>query len=167
MTGTLTAQQAYDVVARVVDPELPVVTIAELGILRDVRMDTDGTAVEVDITPTYSGCPALEAIEADVEVALRAAGAEDVRVHTVLTPAWSTDLISAEGRRKLAEAGVAPPPRDRQVPREGPVRLALSVRCPRCGSPDTREVTRFGPTPCTSLHTCAACLEPFEHVKRL
>jgi ring-1,2-phenylacetyl-CoA epoxidase subunit PaaD len=167
----LTAQRAHDVVAAVADPELPVVTIAELGILRDVRLveEGDGSCVEVDITPTYSGCPALEAIAADVNEALCGAGADVVRVRTVLAPAWSTDLISAAGRRKLAESGIAPPdPHGRSDARgRGPVSLVLSVRCPRCGSPDTREVSRFGPTPCTSLHACASCLEPFEHVKPL
>ena len=160
----LTAQRAYDTAAGVADPEMPVVTIAELGILRDVRlMDEAGTtSVEVDITPTYSGCPALEAIAADVRDVLSEAGADEVRVRTVLAPAWTTDRITAAGRRKLAESGMAPP-----ALRNGPVEVRLTVRCPRCGSPDTREVSRFGPTPCTSLHTCGSCLEPFEHVKPL
>ncbi len=173
-TPALTAEEAYAVVARVPDPELPVLTIAELGILRDVRVlpvATPAPAVEVDITPTYSGCPALEAIRSDVKDALRGVGVENVRVRTVLAPAWTTDWITADGRRKLAESGVAPPgpagaPRgpDRSA---GPVPLELSVRCPRCGSLGTREVSRFGPTPCTALRTCGSCLEPFEAVKPL
>ncbi|WP_085944447.1 1,2-phenylacetyl-CoA epoxidase subunit PaaD [Actinopolymorpha alba] len=162
MTGQLTAEAAYDAAARVVDPELPVLTIAELGILRGVRVDDSG-CVEVDLTPTYSGCPALEAIREDVKDALRVVGAGDVSIRTILAPAWSTDWISAVGQRKLAEAGIAPPhPRG-----EGPVSVGISVRCPRCGSPDTQELSRFGPTSCTALRTCAACGEPFEHVKAL
>jgi ring-1,2-phenylacetyl-CoA epoxidase subunit PaaD len=160
----LTAQRARDVAAGVPDPELPVVTIDELGILRDVRLgEGEGTtSVEVDITPTYSGCPALGAIESDVKSALAAAGADVVEVRVVLAPAWSTDRISPAGRRKLAAAGMVPP-----AARNAPVDVRLTVRCPRCGSPDTREVSRFGPTPCTSLHSCRSCLEPFEHVKPL
>jgi ring-1,2-phenylacetyl-CoA epoxidase subunit PaaD len=160
----LTAQRARDVAAGVLDPELPVLTIDELGILRAVRLvDEDGaTAVEVDITPTYSGCPAMEAIQSDVRHALAAAGANVVRVRVLLAPAWSTDRISPAGRRKLADSGMAPP-----TATDAPVDLRLTVRCPRCGSPDTREVSRFGPTPCTSLHSCRSCHEPFEHVKTL
>jgi ring-1,2-phenylacetyl-CoA epoxidase subunit PaaD len=174
--GTIcTAAEAYAVASSVVDPELPMLTIAELGILRDVRLAAG--RVEVDITPTYSGCPALEAIRDDVEAALRKAGAADVRVRTVLHPPWTADLISPEGCRKLAEHGVAPPSsspehRGHRQHREHPspsgsVLVELSVRCPRCGSPDTRETSRFGPTPCTSLRSCRACAEPFEHVKSL
>jgi ring-1,2-phenylacetyl-CoA epoxidase subunit PaaD len=165
--GMRTAADAYAVAATVVDPELPVLTIAELGILRDVRLEAG--SVEVDITPTYTGCPALEAIRADVKAALRTAGAREVHVRTVLSPAWTTDLISPEGRQKLAEHGIAPPsphgaPRSRG---ESPVLVELSVRCPRCGSANTRELSRFGPTPCTALLSCRGCGEPFEHVKTL
>jgi ring-1,2-phenylacetyl-CoA epoxidase subunit PaaD len=159
---TLTKDDAYAVAATVADPELPVLTIAELGILRDVRVREAGT-VEVDLTPTYAGCPALEAIRADVTAALRQSGAREVVVRIVLAPAWSSEWISAGGRAKLSRAGIAPP-----TPRAGgPVAVELSVRCPRCGSLATEELSGFGPTPCTSLRRCTDCLEPFEYVKAL
>jgi ring-1,2-phenylacetyl-CoA epoxidase subunit PaaD len=162
----VTARQVGDAevreaVAAVPDPELPVLTIADLGILRDVTVE-DGRAV-VTITPTYSGCPAMDAIRADVEAACAGVGVADVEVRTVLSPAWTTDWLSAEGARKLAEYGIAPPgPR-----RAGPVALALAVRCPQCGSPDTRETSRFSSTACKSLWTCRSCKEPFEHMKAI
>jgi ring-1,2-phenylacetyl-CoA epoxidase subunit PaaD len=148
-----------DAVARVVDPELRVVTIEELGILRDVRVD--GDRATVTITPTYSGCPAMDVIRADIVAAARRAGYPDVEVVTVLSPAWSTDRITEPGRAKLASAGIAPPGP------AGPVRLTVSVRCPRCGSPDTQQLSRFGSTACKALWRCRACAEPFEAVKPL
>jgi ring-1,2-phenylacetyl-CoA epoxidase subunit PaaD len=149
---------AYEVVAGVVDPEIRVVTIADLGILRDVTVD--GSHVTVTITPTYSGCPALDVIRSDVRQALTAAGYSDVEVVTTLRPAWSTDLISESGRSKLAAAGIAPP-----GPSRGPIAVAFRVRCPRCGSADTEELSRFGSTACKALWRCRACAEPFDHVK--
>jgi ring-1,2-phenylacetyl-CoA epoxidase subunit PaaD len=145
------------------DPEIPVLTLDDLGIVRDVRLAADGT-VEVDITPTYTGCPATAVIAADVQTALLEAGARATRVRTVLAPAWSTDWMSSEGRRKLREYGIAPPGK---VGAGRPVRLTLSARCPRCGSTDTREVSRFGSTPCKSLWTCRACAEPFDSFKAI
>lgn len=155
----MTTTTARDVVAEVVDPEIPVLTIDDLGVLRDVTVDADGV-VEVTVTPTYSGCPAMEAIRADIEGALHGAGYAEVRVRTVLSPAWTTDWLTAEGRRKLAEYGVAPP-----GPASGPVTVPLSVRCPHCGSFDTRETSRFGSTACKALHVCRACAEPFDAMK--
>jgi ring-1,2-phenylacetyl-CoA epoxidase subunit PaaD len=146
-------------VAAVVDPELRVVTIEELGILRDVSEDAG--RVTVTITPTYSGCPAMDVIRADIRAALRAAGHPDAEVVTALSPAWSTDDITAGGRSKLAAAGIAPPHAG------GPVPLRLAVRCPHCGSPDTQELSRFGSTACKALWRCRACAEPFDHVKVL
>lgn len=148
-------------VASVVDPEIRVVTIEELGILRGVEVDADGVA-RITITPTYSGCPAMDVIRADVTAAARAAGASGVTVDTVLSPAWSTDQISPAGREKLGAAGIAPPA---PVTRGGPVALALSVRCPRCGSPATEQLSRFGSTACKALWRCTACREPFDHIK--
>jgi ring-1,2-phenylacetyl-CoA epoxidase subunit PaaD len=153
-----------DAVAAVVDPELRALTIDELGILRDVTED-DGTGrVTVTITPTYTGCPAMDVIRADIRAALTAAGHPDVEVVTVFAPAWSTDWISESGRAKLATAGIAPPGPAR---RPGPVGLALTLRCPRCGSPDTEQVSRFGSTACKALWRCRACREPFDHMKAL
>jgi ring-1,2-phenylacetyl-CoA epoxidase subunit PaaD len=150
---------AADVVATVRDPELRVLTIADLGILRDV--ETDGDHVTVTITPTYSGCPAMDVIRADIVGALRAAGHDDVEVRTVLSPAWTTDWITPAGHEKLAEAGIVPPARTSTVA------LALAVRCPQCGSPDTRQISRFGSTACKALWRCTSCGEPFDAVKTL
>ena len=147
--------------ATVVDPEIRVLTIEELGILRDVRTAADGH-VTVTITPTYTGCPAMDVIRADIRAALARAGHPDAEVVTELSPPWSTDLISASGRAKLAAAGVAPPPATR---RAGAVPLTLTVRCPQCGSPDTEELSRFGSTACKSLRRCRACAEPFDAIK--
>lgn len=150
-------------VGDVPDPELPMVTIADLGILRRVDVAADG-AVAVTITPTYSGCPAMDAIRADIRAVLAEAGHERAEVVDVLSPAWTTDRMSAEARQKLAEAGIAPPSGDAPV-RSGPVLVRLSVPCPQCGSPDTEELSRFGSTACKALHRCRSCLEPFDHFK--
>ncbi len=160
----------WDVAARVTDPELPLLTLADLGVLRDVRTEADGTVV-VDITPTYTGCPAMGVMRADLLHALHRAGFPDVEVRTVLSPAWSTDRISAEGRRKLAAGGIAPPS---GAPRRGtgpvPLQLGPSSRtasCPLCGSADTEELSEFGATACTALRRCRSCHEPFAHVKEV
>ena len=154
--------RARAIVAAVVDPEVPVLTIDDLGVLRDVRLD--GGTVTVTITPTYSGCPAVDAIRDDIVLALTSAGFSDAVVKTTLTPAWTTDWMSDAGKRKLTEYGIAPP--TGRAP-AGPIRLKLSVACPRCGSLDTREVSRFGSTSCKSHWECRACLEPFDHFKAL
>ncbi|WP_371860049.1 1,2-phenylacetyl-CoA epoxidase subunit PaaD [Kocuria turfanensis] len=150
----------WDVAATVNDPEIPVLSIADLGILRGAR--AEGERAVVVITPTYSGCPAMETITADVTAALNAHGWEDVRVELVLQPAWTTDWMSEDGRRKLAEYGIAPPTGRAAA---GPVRLSLAVKCPRCDSLNTREMTRFGSTACKALHVCNECLEPFDYFK--
>lgn len=168
MSGAATgsaATRAREVVATVADPEVPVLTIDDLGILRDVTVDETGV-IEVTITPTYSGCPAMHAIESDIRAALAGAGHHDTRVRTVLSPAWTTDWMSKEGKRKLREYGIAPPGQARRK-QGGPVLLPLSVRCPRCGSPDTRELSRFGSTACKALWSCNSCLEPFDSFKPL
>ncbi|QWF78364.1 1,2-phenylacetyl-CoA epoxidase subunit PaaD [Amycolatopsis sp. CA-230715] len=159
---------AYAVAATVTDPELPMLTLADLGVLREVS-EVDGR-VTVSITPTYTGCPAMDTMRDDLEHALRGAGFGEVEVRTVLHPAWSSDWISSEGKRKLAEAGIAPP--GAAPARTGPIPLTLSapiarVRCPRCGSEDTEEQSRFSATACKALRRCRACLEPFEHVKEI
>ncbi|WP_176308470.1 1,2-phenylacetyl-CoA epoxidase subunit PaaD, partial [Micromonospora sp. NBS 11-29] len=152
---------ARDAVAAVVDPEIRVITIDELGILRAVEEEPDTGRVVVTITPTYTGCPAMDVIRSDIRRALAAAGHPDAEVRTVHSPAWSTDWISEHGRTKLAAAGIAPPaPRgdDTVVP------LTLAVRCPRCGSPETTQVSRFGSTACKALWRCRSCSEPFDHL---
>lgn len=154
----------WAVVGGVTDPELPVVSLDDLGIVRDVRF-TDSGAVEVDLTPTYSGCPAMTQICDDVHAALAASGWTDVKVELVLAPAWTTDWITAEGRRKLAEHGVAPPG---PAPAPGEVAVQLGpVRCPRCGSARTRLVSAFGSTACTAQHVCSDCAEPFSRFKAI
>ena len=154
---------AREAAGAVLDPELPVLTIDDLGILRDVEVDGGGH-VHVTITPTYSGCPAMESIRSDVVAALARAGYDDVSVELVLSPAWSTDWMTDEARRKLEEYGVAPP---HLATQGGAVPLTLTLRCPQCGSPDTRELSRFGSTACKSLWACNACREPFDHFKTI
>lgn len=155
---------AREAVASVVDPEIRVVSIDELGILRDVHQDPDSGRVTVTITPTYTGCPAMDVIRADIRAALAAAGYSDTEVVTVFAPAWSTDWISDSGRAKLAAAGITPPEPTR---RGEPVPLTLSVRCPRCDSVHTEQVSRFGSTACKALWRCRSCREPFEHLKAI
>ncbi|WAL96667.1 1,2-phenylacetyl-CoA epoxidase subunit PaaD [Streptomyces sp. Je 1-369] len=145
------------------DPELPVLTLAELGVVRGVRVLSPGR-VDVELTPTYTGCPAIEAMSADIEQVLHEHGVAEVAVRTVLSPAWSTEDISAEGRRKLAEFGIAPP---RSHAADGPVPLSLSIRCPHCGSTDTELLSRFSSTACKALRRCDSCREPFDHFKEL
>ena len=161
MVTTVSVDEVLAIAGSVSDPELPVVSLAELGIVRDVRMTPEG--VEVAITPTYTGCPATEAIAGDIRDALAAAGHPGARVVVELSPAWTTDWITDSGKRKLAEHGIAPP----GPVRPGPIALDLAVRCPRCGSAETKLVSRFGSTPCQALRACASCGEPFGHVKPL
>jgi ring-1,2-phenylacetyl-CoA epoxidase subunit PaaD len=158
------------VAATVTDPELPTVTLEDLGVLGDVRTEDDGTVV-VEITPTYTGCPAMGVMRADLVHALHRAGFDSVEVRTVLAPAWSTDRITEEGRRKLAAGGIAPPGRA-PVRSPGPVPLDLgptrrTASCPLCGSADTEELSEFGATACKALRRCRSCREPFEHVKEI
>jgi ring-1,2-phenylacetyl-CoA epoxidase subunit PaaD len=163
---------AREIAAAVPDPELPMVTLGDLGILRRVTAE-DGRVV-VTITPTYSGCPALREMAHDLRYRLARAGFADVIVRTELAPAWSSDQITPEGRAKLHAAGLAPPHPARPGPSRrspGPVPLPLtmalprSVACPRCGSLDTERTAAFGATACTALFRCRTCREPFEYVK--
>ncbi|GFZ77057.1 1,2-phenylacetyl-CoA epoxidase subunit PaaD [Nesterenkonia alkaliphila] len=155
----------WDLAAEVNDPEIPVLSIADLGILRAAAATEEGGGV-VLITPTYSGCPAMETITADVRAALQRGGYDPVQVHTVLKPAWTTDWMTDEGKAKLREYGITPPTGAAPV-RNGPISVGLSVKCPRCDSLDTRELARFGSTACKALYQCRACLEPFDYFKVL
>ena len=153
---------AWAVLRGVPDPEVPVISLVDLGIVRGVR--AAGGALEVALTPTYSGCPATEVIERSVLDALAAQGLGPVTIRRQRAPAWTTDWISADGRRKLREYGIAPPGihADAGVP----IRLvSRQVECPRCGSRQTELLSAFGATACKSLHRCLACREPFEHFK--
>jgi ring-1,2-phenylacetyl-CoA epoxidase subunit PaaD len=170
MVGVMTATVDLRAVAdTVTDPELPLLTLSDLGVLRDVRVE-EGIVV-VEITPTYTGCPAMGTMRADLLRVLHEAGFPDVDVRTVLAPPWSTDWITAEGRRKLAEAGIAPPgPAPQRAGEPVPLRLEPSRRtasCPLCGSDDTEEVSEFGATACKALRRCRTCREPFEHLKEI
>jgi len=152
---------AWRAAAMVTDPEVPVLTIADLGILHDVELDEAG-AVRVTILPTYSGCPAMGVISLGIETELAAAGFDKVSVRLTNAPAWSTDLMSEEARKKLRAYGIAPPGK-------GAGKRALfstpEVACPRCGSSQTERIAEFGSTACKALWRCAACREPFEHFK--
>ena len=154
----------WDVAATVCDPEIPVLTLEDLGVLRDVHAGPEETVLV--ITPTYSGCPAMDTMAADLETVVNAAGYHNVRVDQVLRPAWTTDWMSETGKAKLREYGIAPPTgRTAAGHNTGPVRLAMSVKCPRCNSLHTREMTRFGSTSCKALWVCNDCKEPFDYFK--
>jgi ring-1,2-phenylacetyl-CoA epoxidase subunit PaaD len=159
----LTAEQAWDVLARVADPEIPVISVTELGIVREVRAESE--AVEVVVTPTYSGCPATEAIERSIVDALREAGAADVRVQTRLAPAWTTDWIAPEAKEKLRRYGIAPPGAVADARALQPIGFVPRVDCPLCGSRNTERLSAFGATACKALYRCRDCREPFEHFK--
>jgi ring-1,2-phenylacetyl-CoA epoxidase subunit PaaD len=158
-------ERAWEALGSVVDPEIPVLTVLDLGIVRDVGVRDD--AVEVVITPTYSGCPAAHVIEQDIRRALANAGFGDARIRTSLSPAWTTDWISAAGKEKLRKFGIAPP----GAAAASPAKIALfraepaGVDCPHCGSPDTERLAAFGSTACKALYRCRDCREPFDYFK--
>jgi len=158
-SSTPSGKDAVQLVEDVLDPELPLVTIGELGMVREVRCE--GQQVEVDLTPTYSGCPATEQIRADVEASLLAAGYQP-RIRFLLAPAWSSDDISQRGRDKLAAAGIAPPAKCGSAEA-----AAETVTCPRCGSQQVRQISCFGGTACKAPCVCESCKEPFERFKVL
>ena len=154
----------WDVAATVCDPEIPVLTLEDLGVLRDAVAGENETILV--ITPTYSGCPAMDTMAADLEAVVTAAGYENVRIVQVLRPAWTSDWMSETGQAKLREYGIAPPSgRTSAGHNSGRVRLSLAVKCPRCDSLNTREMTRFGSTSCKSLWVCGDCKEPFDYFK--
>lgn len=157
----LTEARAWAAAAAVLDPEIPVVTVADLGILRGVRIE-DGLAI-AEVTPTYTGCPAVMVIELAVKQALVDAGF-DARIERAMAPAWTTDWITDEGREKLRAYGIAPPAKGASNAR-GALFSDVVVACPRCASTDTELISEFGSTPCKSLRRCRACREPFDHFK--
>jgi ring-1,2-phenylacetyl-CoA epoxidase subunit PaaD len=168
------AEQVWAWLAEVSDPEIPVISIVDLGIVRDVRLAADG-ACDVTITPTYSGCPAMQVIADAITDALHAHGVADVRLHNQLSPAWTTDWMSEEGKAKLKGYGIAPPARqvidisglragaNAAISRRAQPRL--TVACPNCGSTHTETTSQFGSTPCKALYKCLDCREPFDYFK--
>ena len=164
MTLALTDRvgHAWAVLDGVPDPEVPALSVRDLGIVRDVLEHGDG--LEIVLTPTYSGCPATEAIERSVIEAVEAAGLGPARVSLRRAPAWTTDWISEAGRRKLADYGIAPPG-PVAADAAAPIRIVARIACPRCGSADTERLSAFGSTACKALYRCRACREPFEHFK--
>jgi ring-1,2-phenylacetyl-CoA epoxidase subunit PaaD len=155
-------QKILDILSNVPDPEVPVLSVLDLGIVRDVI--TSGESVEVVITPTYTGCPAMDMIAANIRMELMANGYGQVKITTVLSPAWTTDWMSEEGKAKLKEYGIAPP-----LPKQQVCRAELfaeeAVECPRCGSYHTQRVSEFGSTACKALYRCLDCREPFDYFK--
>jgi ring-1,2-phenylacetyl-CoA epoxidase subunit PaaD len=162
---TTSHAELWDVLDAVMDPEVPVLSVVELGIVRDIALEDE--KVTVTITPTYSGCPAMKVIEEDIATALRAHGHGRVEIRTSYSPAWTTDWIPAEAREKLRAWGIAPPsPADHDAP------IAIgkrrpAIRCPYCGSMETSLQSEFGPTACKSIHVCRACRQPFEEFKAI
>jgi len=153
----------WHALAAVEDPEIPALSVIDLGLIRYIKPQPDGT-LEVGLSPTYVGCPATEVIRHSVEIALRGAGVGAFVVTNVLSPAWSSDWITVEGRRKLEIYGIVPPEQSSASLRDM-LRTNRPVGCPRCHSTDTECISEFGSTPCKALHRCRACLEPFEYFK--
>jgi ring-1,2-phenylacetyl-CoA epoxidase subunit PaaD len=161
----LSPDEVYGVLNTVMDPEVPVISVVELGIVRDVAIQND--AVTITITPTYSGCPAMREIEADIRTALLERGVRDVNVKLVLSPAWTTDWIGPEAREKLRAYGIAPPGRAEPQGLITLTRARVPVPCPFCGSSDTRLQSEFGSTACKAIHVCNSCRQPFDEFKAL
>lgn len=159
---TITTEEIWQILEEVTDPEIPVLTVADLGIIRDVKIHEDET-VEVVITPTYSGCPAMNVIEINIKAALQEKGFDKVKVTTVLRPAWTTDWLTESGKRKLKEYGIAPP--QGSVDKGALFGKEKDIECPHCNSTNTEMISQFGSTPCKSLYRCKDCLEPFDYFK--
>lgn len=158
--AAVTAEQVMDWLREVRDPEIPVLTITDLGIVRDVVVSDH---VKVALTPTYSGCPATEVIEQSVINALEDQGLENIEIERALSPPWTTDWISDEGREKLRKYGIAPPAK--AAGKRALLRGQRAIACPRCDSQETELVSEFGSTACKASYRCTSCLEPFEYFK--
>ena len=161
----LSRERVLEVLNEVMDPEVPVISVVELGIVRDVSVDAD--RVRMTVTPTYSGCPAMKVIEDDIRSALVSAGAPRVEVNTTFTPAWTTDWIGAEAREKLRAFGIAPPGPAQATELITLARRQAPVVCPYCGSPKTRLQSEFGSTACKAIHVCDECRQPFDEFKAI
>lgn len=160
MTANITI---YDALVNVSDPEIPVLSIMDMGVVRDVQVE--GQQVSIKLTPTYSGCPAMDTIADDIKAALKAIGF-DTTIQMVLSPAWTTDWITENGRKKLAEYGIAPP-MDPLADKQALIEGRRVVKCTRCGSTNTRLLSQFGSTACKALFKCEDCFEPFDYFKCL
>ena len=161
ITGQANTARLFDLLSSVVDPEIPVLTLADLGVLRDISI-ADGE-VCVSITPTYAGCPALDTMRADIISRLKDAGYQRVKVRQVLSPAWTTDWMTAHGREKLRAYGIAPPLKTDCKTADG--QQAGTIECPQCGSCDVKCISEFGSTACKALYQCQQCREPFDLFK--
>lgn len=160
---TLTTAEIWQLLENVSDPEIPVLTVVDLGVIREVKIHEDGL-VEVVITPTYSGCPAMNTIEINIHATLQENGIDPVKITTVLSPAWTTDWLTENGRKKLEAYGIAPP-LDKSPDKDKLFAEDRKVPCPRCQSTNTRMISQFGSTACKSLFQCNDCLEPFDYFK--
>lgn len=163
MKTTIQKEEIWALLESVTDPEIPVLTVVDMGVVREVVI-TDDEGVEVIITPTYSGCPAMNTIEMEIRATLQQAGYHPVKVTTVLSPAWTTQWLSEAGRRKLEAYGIAPPVED-TVDKTALFSDEKKVPCPRCGSVHTKMISQFGSTACKALYQCEDCLEPFDYFK--
>lgn len=161
----LTRDELFAVLATVPDPEVPAISVVDLGIIRDIAID--GETVCVTVTPTYSGCPAMREIEDDIRLALQRSGVAEVSIRTVYAPAWTTDWMNAEAREKLRAYGIAPPGPAEHGGLITLTRRSAPVVCPFCGSSDTRLQSEFGSTACKAIHVCAACRQPFDEFKAI
>ncbi len=162
-TGTISSRAVWEILETVTDPEVPVLTITDLGIVRDVKID--GDAIEVIITPTYTGCPAMDMIAMNIKMALIEKGYSSVKITSVLSPAWTTDWMSEAGKEKLKAYGIAPPNPKQQSCRTELFAADEAVQCPHCDSSHTHRISEFGSTACKSLYQCDDCKEPFDYFK--
>ncbi|HLX91017.1 MAG TPA: 1,2-phenylacetyl-CoA epoxidase subunit PaaD [Puia sp.] len=159
----ISKEKIWDLMNQVMDPEVPVLSVVDLGIVRDVRMQ--GEKVEVDVTPTYSGCPAMDVIRMNIRMVLIENGVKNVSLNTVISPAWTTDWMSEEGKAKLQAFGIAPPTIKQQVCHTELFHEGEAIQCPHCGSYNTRVISQFGSTACKALYVCDNCREPFDYFK--
>lgn len=160
---TIDKKTIYSYLEEVKDPEVPVLSIIDLGIVRDINLNQD--ELEVILTPTYTGCPAMDMITATIKIELATLGFKKVKVTQVLSPAWTTEWMTEEGKRKLKEYGIAPPNPKQQVCNQKLFAAAEAVQCPQCNSYHTRRISEFGSTPCKALYQCEDCQEPFDYFK--